>query len=222
MPSRRDALLSGAAFLTAPGLAGAASRPDRAIAFGYKSTWFAIHSRSAPDVLHELDLVSARRATWADGMRTLESDYDAQDGLRAVFVAPAVGAWTFAIGWGLLRGERGREDPDRFMVPLRRLLRLSRRFGEAQFFSTHRVVEAHAWARARGATIERAYGYVGDRGTEAVNIGRPTEAERGVVGSEANEETVMRIAGAWSLDPTKIGGRPTTGPGFIGLRPGDL
>lgn len=220
--SRRDALLSGAAYLASMTGAARAGDRDTARAFGYKQSWFAIRSRPAKQVLPELDLTSVRGADWATGMEVLDADYSDTGSLRAVFITPPTGAWMFAIGWGLLRGERGAVDPDHFVVPLRRLARLSRRFGEAQFFATHRVVEAHAWARARHGVIERAYGYVGDKGIEALNIGRPTAAERGVDGKRANEETVMRIAGAWSVNPTTIEGRPSTGTGFVGVRLGDL
>ncbi len=44
------------------------------------------------------------------------------------------------------------------MIPLHRLLRLSRRFGEAQFFASHRVVSSYAWARAARGVVEREAG----------------------------------------------------------------
>ncbi|GAA2716239.1 hypothetical protein [Actinoplanes palleronii] len=93
---------------------------------------------------------------------------------------------------------------------------LSHELGEVQFFGTQRVVEYHAWARAVNGEVTRAYCYLGESDEVMLAIGSPTPAEKaahvGVVPPDdteewdtwsenaPTEETVLRIAGAWSVD----------------------
>jgi hypothetical protein len=218
--NRRDALLAGAALLAAPSVARAGVSAGRPIPFGYKIAWFAVRSPSAHDVVAALDLVAVRPAGWEAGMKAVYADDGAES--RGVFVTPAVRGWVFAVGWGTLMGERRpNEDLQRFMVPTRRLIALSRRFGKAQFYSTHRVVEAHAWARAAGGRLERAYAYVGDHDDVALDVGKRSAAERGVDLRNPTEEVPHRIAGICSIDPMLLDGyADSTGPGFFGTRLG--
>jgi hypothetical protein len=218
--TRRRALLAGAALLAAPSPARAGTSAGRPISFGYKIAWYAVRSHSARDVLSGLDLVAVRQIGWEAGMQAVYADYAGE--MRGMFVTPAVRGWVFAVGWGALRGERRpNEDLQRFMIPTRRLIALSRRFGNAQFYSTHRVVEAHAWARATGGRLERAYAYVGDHDDVALDVGKRSAAERGVDLRNPTEEVPHRIAGIWSIDPTLLDGySDSTGPGFFGTRLG--
>jgi hypothetical protein len=114
-------------------------------------------------------------------------------------------------------------QPSLFVKPL--LERLSRRFGEAQYFCTHRVVEMHVWARAIQGRLVRGYGYSGERGQTLWDEGEPTRAERDLGfrffderSPEATREgyweradlsfpdegAVMRLAAAWSINPTTL------------------
>jgi len=65
---------------------------------------------------------------------------------------------------------------------------------------------------------------VGDRGVVSADIGRRTAAEREAdVNGGADEESVVRIAGSWSVDPERLGGRPALSQlGVTGVRRGDL
>lgn len=220
---RRDALLAGAAFAVAPTAAGAVAGADAPAPFGVRSVWFVVRSANPVAVARELDLKSLHRAEWQAGVNAMYDDYGKGE-FRAVFVSPPASAWVFAVGWGLLRGERRpHEDVQRFMIPLRRLIRLSRRFGEAQFYSSHHVVEAHAWARARAGVVERAYAYVGDRGEVATDIGTRTAAERGIDLAHPSEFDVFRIAGTWSLDPMHLDRLPAARQtGLLGTRLGAM
>ena len=99
---------------------------------------------------------------------------------------------------------------------------------EVQYFATHRVVEAHAWARARPSGLERAYCYVGDVGQKLLDVGVSTREERELrfaffdpESPEAEEEGyweredlkhpteehVMMLAARWSVDPSSVGER---------------
>jgi hypothetical protein len=94
-----------------------------------------------------------------------------------------------------------------------------------QFFATHRVVEAHLWARAIGGSLVRAYSYVGESGEKRVEIGEPTPEEIALDlrffdpnGPDAeedgyweredlrypDEEDVMRVAERWSVNPAAL------------------
>jgi hypothetical protein len=91
-----------------------------------------------------------------------------------------------------------------------------------------RVVSAHAWARARPSGLERAYSYVGESGEKTLDLGVPSPEERALAfaffdptSPEAqqdsywdredlkypDEEHVMALAGAWSIDPSALEGR---------------
>jgi hypothetical protein len=61
---------------------------------------------------------------------------------------------------------------------------------EVQFFLTHRVTELHRWQRAA-----------------------ELEEETTVL---VSENDVLTVAGAWSIDPTTLTGRPAPGPLRIG------
>jgi hypothetical protein len=94
-----------------------------------------------------------------------------------------------------------------------------------QLFATHRVVEAHLWARAIGGSLVRAYSYVGESGEKRVEIGEPTPEEvaldlrffdpnspdaeeDGYWEREdlryPDEEDVMRVAERWSVNPSAL------------------
>ena len=96
---------------------------------------------------------------------------------------------------------------------------------EVQFFVTHRVTELHRWQRAVGGELVRAFGYVGQTGEVTAWHGDPDPAER-ATGLPAkldpetsvlvSEHDVLRVADAWSIDPTTLTGRPAPGPLRVG------
>jgi hypothetical protein len=92
---------------------------------------------------------------------------------------------------------------------------------EVQFFATYRVSELHRWQRAVDGVLMRAFEYVGEAGEVTEWRGDPDDAEAAiglptVLDDEADilvsEDDVMRLAGAWSVDPTALDGRPAPGP----------
>lgn len=184
--------------------------------FGYKFRWIVIDTTDASAVVSALGLKDVRPATW---------DIDPY-GHEGVFVSPSVLGWTYVLGLYV-------EPHFPRFLPL--LGGLSQRFGEVQYFATHRVVELHAWARAIGGRFVRGYCWVGERGEIVMDVGglTPEEEELGFsrfINSHTasgdwegvdfpHEEDVMRIAGKWSINPQELDAYDSEGPGFLGREP---
>ncbi len=111
------------------------------------------------------------------------------------------------------------------------LLRVGGDFPEVQFFCTHRVVEYHAWAKIVAGKVIRKYAYIGEQGLTVWNDGPPTAEELSLdlnfskSSDVANlrfpdEEAVMQLAGAWSLNPSVIESYDfASGMGLLGSMP---
>ncbi len=189
---------------SAPVLETADGGPERS-PFGYKTGWAAVRSENAGDVARSLGLVDCREVSWQEGVAAAYSS--------GVFVCPAVEGWVLAMGQPVLDGG----------IDARAL---SAQIGsEVQVFKTHRVVEAHAWARAGGGALARDFEFVGDTGEITKNFGPVTSVEEALAGAAGcvllpvgpaplddellefpTEETVMAIAEAWSVNPTTLSG----------------
>ena len=131
----------------------------------------------------------------------------------------------------LVEGVRPEAGRPRFLPFLEDL---GGRFGEVQYFGTHRVVDYHAWARASDGWVIRSYAWLGERGDVLQDVGpkTPEEEELGFrfidsTTAEADrddielpgEEDVMRIAGRWSLNPQEIDAYNSKGVGYLGDQP---
>ena len=94
------------------------------------------------------------------------------------------------------------------------LEQLSRQFGDAQYFATHRDVGLHAWARARQGRLARGYGWLGGKDLTLWDEGRRTKQEhdlgfqftngRSPTGASPDEDGVMQLANLWSIDPMSL------------------
>lgn len=112
---------------------------------------------------------------------------------------------------------------------------MSKEFGEAQYFSTHRVVEYHCWIKSVSGKIVRHYSYLGESGENITVLGEPTSFEKkfnliNTFSPEASnpnyyeneeliypdEEFVMEISGAWSVNPNSFEDRSDL-PKSVGL-----
>jgi hypothetical protein len=138
--------------------------PDLPVPFGPKMAWLALDTTDTQAVAGALGLRGARAATWAEGINAAHQ--------ASVFVTPPLGEWTLAVGAALFPPDRA----DAFVKPL--LERLSRQFGETQYFCTHRDFELHVWARARKRRLVRGYGWLGQKGLTLWDEGAPTKEER--------------------------------------------
>jgi hypothetical protein len=190
----------------------AAHQPDTPQPFGYKQTWLTIASAESAAVARALNLTHAQPCPWEEGIRlTLP---------HQLFISPPVQHWIFVVGQPLPLSDGHLRSQQ--IVPL--LNRLSTEFGVAHYFSTHRVVEYHSWARSEDGRLIRGYAYLGERGETLWDEGAPhTESELGLAlfdeqNAEASdpaywnrtdlhfpdEESVMQMARRWCVAPSDL------------------
>lgn len=189
------------------------SEADQPIGFGRKNLWIAIQSSDARSLADALQLNDLRVSNWNSGFRAAyayPSNY--------VFVTPPLGGWVLAVGPGI-------PDPgDPAALPRWRTLmsQLSSRFGEAQFFATHRVSSYSAWARYLAGSERRLFAYcdeliynLGETFPDEAELiahlydaSSPAAQEEGYWDREdlqiPQEDDVLRMARAWSLDPCEL------------------
>jgi len=201
--------------------------PDSAVSFGYKCMWFAVKTDNKNKLAEILKLKNISDCNWQVG---IDKAYNG-----SVFITPTIDGWTLACGWGLPHGD-SKEGIDEVKNILQAL---SKEFGEAQFFCTHRVTEYHCWIKATNGQVERVYSYLGESGENIVIEGQPTEFEQTLKLANtfsdeakdekyferedlvwADEELLMQVAENWSIDPTKLDERQDIGPslGLLGQR----
>ncbi|MBM2623661.1 hypothetical protein JIG36_50055 [Actinoplanes sp. LDG1-06] len=191
---------------------------DVMVGFGGKQAWLAVRADGRDDaaasVITALGLRDLGEVPWRDGIDLAHLTDD-----RVAVTPPLPGArdqlWVLATGRWLMRPG----------TPVD-VIGLSAGLGtEVQFFATHRVTELHRWQRAAEGELVRAFGYVGQTGEVTSWHGEPDPAERdaglpGVLNDETTvlvgEKDVLAVAGAWSIDPTTLTGRPAPGPLRIG------
>jgi hypothetical protein len=201
--------------------------PDSAVGFGYKCMWFAVKTDNKDKLAEILKLKNISDCNWQVG---IDKAYNG-----SVFITPTIDGWTLACGWGLPHGD-SKEGIDEVKNILQTL---SKEFGEAQFFCTHRVTEYHCWIKASNGQVVRVYSYLGESRENVVIEGKPTEFEQTLKLANtfsdetkdekyferedvvwADEELVMQVAGHWSIDPTKLDERKDIRPnlGLLGQR----
>jgi len=159
----------------------------RPAAFGPKTGWIAVRGVPAAAVTDALGLRETRPMGWDEGVEAAMA--------QGVFVCPPVNGWVLAVGADIVS-----QDLD--------VAAISRQLGtRVQVFRTHRVPEHHEWALADSGTVLRSLRYVGESG-EHQQSGQPTpiESSLSVTGADAavSEDDVFAVAGAWSLDPTRL------------------
>lgn len=197
------------------------------VSFGYKTAWLAVRTDVPNRVVHALGLQHTTTTPAARGVQAAY-DWDPASDDRRVFVTPPIHGWVLCVGQALF-GFADSHDPE-FADLVARLSRELR--CDVQFFCTHRIVEAHGWARAVGGQLLRAYLYVGESGETVVNTGEPTADElhlgfavfaspgehtaNGAQASYPTEEDVIRLAGRWSVNPTNL---PAMSDGLLGDLP---
>jgi hypothetical protein len=174
--------------------------------FEHSCRWIAVKKNQVKTVQLALDLHNPVPCSWDEGTSRLAD--------RKLFISPPVRGWILVIGQGLPDPS---EDVDRCF---HFITRLSRALGHVQFFNTHRALNHHAWVRAEGGRIRRAYAWAGET---LWNQGPLTQAEHdlglkcfdygerpAVIDVSPNEpqpsnaEKVMQLAARWSLDPSTV------------------
>lgn len=189
--------------------------PDKPTGFGYKIAWIVIKSDDPREVAQSLKLLEIQPANWRTGLATAYEHYDTH-----VFITPSIEGKVFVVG--AIPDPGDSEHPDECTSLLEELGKI---FDPVFYFGTHRVVGFHAWARIDKGKISRAYAFDGDQGITIWDKGEQTSEEKKLgfkffadvppQGQEQgyrerkdlrfpDEEDVMSIAEAWTLNPTKI------------------
>jgi hypothetical protein len=180
------------------------------VGFGSKQAWLAIRDGDPAQVQAELGLRDLGPVPWREG---IDLAYLTDDRLALTPPLPGAGGapWLLITGRWLLRAGARVHVAD-----------LSAKLAtEVQFFATYRVGESHRWARAVDGELVRAFGYVGETGEIIDWHGAPDEVERAIgLPPEPDGETdllvsepdVLRLAGAWSVDPSGLHGKPAPAP----------
>lgn len=186
---------------------------DRMVGFGSKQAWLAIRDGEPARVMEALGLRDLGPVPWRQGV---DLAYLTDD--RLVLTPPLPGAGTAAgARWLLVAGRWLLRAGARVDV-----VELSAVLGtEVQLFATYRVGESHRWERAVDGELVRAFGYVGETGEVTEWRGEPDETERAIGLPDGEDEAddllvserdVLRMAGAWSVDPSALDGGPAPGP----------
>jgi len=180
------------------------------VGFGHKQAWLAVRDAGADDVFAAMGLRDRGAVSWRAGV---DRSYVTDDYLVATppFTGERGGRWTLVAGRWLLLNE-SHVDVVKLSVALST---------EVQFFATYRVAELHRWERAVDGIAVRAFRYIGEIGAVTDWRGDPdgTELAIGLPPSLdddpdvlVSERDVMRVAGAWGVDPTTLDGRPAPAP----------
>ncbi len=224
-----------AAFVLAPRLASRRVvfdvTPDAPKAFGADMSWLAVRTADTDAVMAAIGLGSGENANWNTGIGTV---YDRRLSDGYVYVSPTVKGWTFIVGEPLPHPV-GRAFLDK-MTPL--LARLSAEFNEVQYFAAFPGIDYFGWARLHRGRLVRAFaigddGIIWDRGRltpEEKALGLKLFDLRGIKGRKGDaggaiilyptEEQVLRLAHAWSIDPSRLGSfAATPGVGRIAAVP---
>lgn len=190
-------------------------KKDTPVNFGYNMNWLAIKSTEKNKIFQLLKLKIDKEVTWQKGIETIYTT-------QKLFVSPSVGKWTIIAGNELPYGDT--KDSVEKIKNL--LIDLSKEFGEAYFFGTHRIVELQSWIKAKEGKIERVYSYIGESMQTIASKEELAALEKKVnlfnsLSKEAqgdsyferedifypDEEFVMRMAEYWSINPTKLSNR---------------
>jgi hypothetical protein len=180
------------------------------VGFGYKQAWLAVREGDGDRLLAALGLRDLGTVSWRAG---IDLAYLTDDRLAVTPLLPDGRGerWLLATGRWLILGAAKIDTAE-----------LSATLGtEVQLFASHRTIELHRWERAIGGRAVRRFEYVGETGEVTSWHGDPDPVEAAIGlpatrDGEADvlvgEHDVMRVAAAWSVDPTALDGRPAPGP----------
>jgi hypothetical protein len=155
--------------------------------FGYKTSWIAVKDRTASEVALALGLTDLEETDWAAGVGRAY--------FEGVFVSEAADGWTLAHS-GLSLPDDSADFPGW-------LSELSSQLGVVQFFVNYRSNDYFAWFWAADGELIRGFA-TADAGP-FLQIGNPTSAEQDL-GERLNEDTVLSVAGEWSVNPVALEG----------------
>jgi hypothetical protein len=195
---------------------------ERMVGFGYKTGWLAFGDADPGGIVAALGGRVLGGFGWAEGV---DRPYGEADSVLITPVLPGAGD----MGWILVAGRWIGEHADDLDTAA-----LSAELGgQVQLFVTHRVVQLHRWERAADGELIRSFEYIGERDEVTRWYGQPHEVELGLglpgtrpdptvhpSGIRVGENDLMRVAAAWSVDPTSLDGQPATGGLTLARLPG--
>ncbi len=162
-------------------------RPDKVLAFGPKMQWIAVKTDYREKVAATMKLTNLELANWSNGLEKASEN--------EAFLTPNIDGWILAVGWGL--GEIWKRTE--------LLEKLSREYGEAQFFLTHAGAHSHTYIRyANGEMMRHVHC---EEGEILTNEGTPAKAESTLDLSNTlpDENLIFNIAAEWSVNPKSLG-----------------
>jgi hypothetical protein len=186
--------------------------------FETPSRWLAVRSQNPQAVQTALGVQHPRACSWSDALATPVEP--------RLFISPPVNGWIVVMGCDLPDPANDIDECFKFLTSL------SQKLGEVQFFARNRAVSHHGWARLSGGKVLRGYAWAGET---LWNQGPVTSAERdlklrfldytqttdtwGLAERELlslNTDRVVRLAAAWSIDPTAVEGPHLESKGIAG------
>lgn len=215
----------------APGRIVFGLAPDRPHPFGYRMAWLAIRSRDTARVIDAIGISQVEPANWSTGLGIVYSDKLAEN---HIYISPPVNGWTFVVGLPLPH-PLGSGFVDKSLPFLHDL---GAQFTEVQYYFAYPPIDYFAWARVINGRLVRAFA-IGDDGI-LWSKGKPTPEEKAINlrlvdlrsgrGRKSNpndaillhptEDHVLRLAGKWSIDPTRIDMAPCDPAlGYVGRAP---
>ncbi len=160
--------------------------PDKVLAFGSKMQWIAVKTDYREQVAATLGLTNLELVNWSNGLEKAGDNH--------VFLTPNINGWILAVGWGL--GEAEKQPA--------LLEKLSREYGEAQFFLTHSGAHSHTYMRYANGEMTRHFH--SEEGEILTNEGTPAKAESSLdlTNSLPDENLIFNIANEWSINPNAL------------------
>lgn len=189
----------------------------RMVGFGHKQAWLAVRDVKPDHLRQSMRLRDLGEVSWRSGV---DLAYLTDDRLALTPPLPGAGdaEWTLLVGrWLLIAAST---------VDVRELS--ATLDTEVQSFASYRVGEAHRWERAVNGVLVRSFSYVGDRGEVTEWHGDPDGTERAIGLPPAldpdasvlvSESDVMRVAAAWSIDPSSLDDQPAPAPLHVTTSP---
>ncbi len=189
---------------------------DTPLPFGPNSIWYSVCTGDSDAVLDSFGLTEVRRATWKESV--MESPQ------QSLLITPPATGWTLVAG----RCLASPAYPEPRSSVIEQLRRLSRSFGESQFFADVRGTNLYCWIRSIAGDVTRAFVYSSE---VLVDIGGKTEIEAIFPWDTLNldldededededeneneafwdaepfptEESVLTVAADWSISPTDV------------------
>lgn len=160
--------------------------PYGPVAFGSEFQWIAVKANYRERVAKTLGLSNIEMVNWQYGLQKAKENN--------VFITPSIEGWILAAGWGL--GDV-HQKPEL-------LEKLSRDFGEAQYFYTHQGSQSHKYIRYVNGELARKL--VCEEGDISTNEGTATATENkfDIDNNLPTENLIFDIATEWSLSPTLL------------------